>query len=100
MQNNLSNNTPCYATQYFFKERCHTKIQNIPKILYDKAAQANFGSEKQFKVKKSYFITTEVDLIGEKQPFLTNRPFLQIKQGNIRQKYEKSQCRCIRTHEM
>ena len=42
-------------------------------------------------------MTTEIDLIGEKQPFLTNRPllnegkvkFLQIKQNTIRQKHEK-----------
>ena len=27
---------------------------------------ANFGQEKQFKVKKAYFITTQIDLIGEK----------------------------------
>ena len=27
---------------------------------------AYFVSEKQFKVKKAYFITTEIDLIGEK----------------------------------
>ena len=58
---------------------------------------ANFGLEKEFKVKKAYFMTTEIDLIGEKQPFLTNRPllnegkvkFLQIKQNTIRQKHEK-----------
>ena len=30
----------------------------------------NFGSEKQFKVKESYFLTTEID------PFLTITPFL------------------------
>ena len=63
-----------------------------------KSVLANFGSEKQCKVKKkAYFITTEIDLIGEKQPLLTNEPFfneskvkfLQIKQNNIRQKHEK-----------
>ena len=62
-----------------------------------KSVLANFGSENQFNLKKAYFITTEVDLIGEKQPFLTNIPFLnegkvkflQIKQDTIRQKYEK-----------
>ena len=27
---------------------------------------ANFDQEKQFKVKKAHFITTEIDLIGEK----------------------------------
>ena len=31
-----------------------------------KSDLANFGSEKQFKVKKAYFMTTEIDLIGEK----------------------------------
>ena len=31
-----------------------------------KSVLANFGSEKQFKVKKAYFITTEIHLIGEK----------------------------------
>ena len=42
-------------------------------------------------------MTTEIDLIGEKKPFLTNTSFLnegkvkflQIKQDNIRQKHEK-----------
>ena len=42
-------------------------------------------------------MTTEIDLIGEKQSFLTNIPFLnegkvkflQIKQDPIRQKHEK-----------
>ena len=65
-----------------------------------KSALANFGSEKQLKVKKVYFIITEIDLIGEKKPFLTNAPFLnegkvkflQIKQDTIRQKHEK---RCV-----
>ena len=31
-----------------------------------KSDLANFGLEKQFKVKKAYFMTTEIDLIGEK----------------------------------
>ena len=31
-----------------------------------KSVLANFSSEKQFKVKKAYFISTEIDLIGEK----------------------------------
>ena len=31
-----------------------------------KSDLANSGSEKQFKVKKAYFMTTEIDLIGEK----------------------------------
>ena len=42
-------------------------------------------------------MTTEIHLIGEKQPLLTNTPFLnegkvkflQIKQGTIRPKHEK-----------
>ena len=59
-----------------------------------KTVLANFVSEKQFKVKVAYFITAEIDLIGEKQPFLTNTPFLndgkvkflQIKQDTNRQK--------------
>ena len=42
-------------------------------------------------------MTTEIDLVVEKQPFLTNRLFLnegkvkvlQIKQDTIRQKHEK-----------
>ena len=41
-----------------------------------KSVLANFYSEKQFKVKKAYFITTEIYVIGDKQPFLTNKPFL------------------------
>ena len=31
-----------------------------------KTVLANFGSEKQFKIKKAYFITAEIDLIAEK----------------------------------
>ena len=31
-----------------------------------KSVLANFGSEKQVEVKKAYFITTGIDLIGEK----------------------------------
>ena len=31
-----------------------------------KSVLANFGSGKQFKVKKAYFMTTEIDLIGVK----------------------------------
>ena len=62
-----------------------------------KPVLANFGSEKKFKVKKTYFITTEIDPIGEKLPFLTKKPFLnkgkvkflQIKQDTIRQKHEQ-----------
>ena len=58
---------------------------------------AKFGLEKQFKVKKAYFMTTKINIIGEKQPFLTNTPFLnegevkflQIKQDTIRQKHGK-----------
>ena len=30
-----------------------------------KSILANFGLEKKFKAKKAYFITTEIDLIGE-----------------------------------
>ena len=37
---------------------------------------AKFSSKKQFKLKKAYFMTTEIDLIGEKYLFLTNTPFL------------------------
>ena len=52
-------------------------------------------------------MTTETDLIGEKQPFLTNTlflnkgkvKFLQIKEDTIRQKHEKRSCKCVRTHE-
>ena len=72
-----------------------------------KRVLANSGSEKQLQVEKAYFITTEIDLIGEKQPFLTNTPFLnedkvkflQIKQDPIRQKHKKRYCKCVRTHE-
>ena len=50
---------------------CHTKINSISKIYYYlikiKTVLANFGSEKQFKVKKkAYFITTAIDVLGEK----------------------------------
>ena len=56
-------------------------------------------------------MTTETDLVGEKQPFLTNTSFLnkskvkflQIKQDTIKQKhcqkYEKRYCKCVRTNE-
>ena len=56
-------------------------------------------------------MTTEIDLVGEKQPFLTNKSFLskgknkflEIKQETIRQKscqkYRKRLCKCVRTHE-
>ena len=62
-----------------------------------KSVLGNFASEKQSKVKKAYFIPTEIGLIAEKWPFLTNTPFLneskvkfpQIKQDTIRQKHEK-----------
>ena len=62
-----------------------------------KSALANFGLEKQFKVKKAYLMTADIDLIGEKETFLTNTPFLnegkvkflQIKQNTIRQEHEK-----------
>ena len=68
---------------------------------------ANFGSEKLFKVKKAYFMKTEIDPIEEKEQFLANTPllnegkvkFLQIKQDAIRQKHEKRYCKCVRTHE-
>ena len=60
-------------------------------MIKTKSVLANFGSEKQFKVKQVYFMTTEIN------PFLTNTSFLnegkvkflQMKQGNIRQKHEK-----------
>ena len=56
-------------------------------------------------------MTTEIDLVGEKQPFLTNKSFLskgknkflEIKQETIKQKccqkYRKRLCKCVRTHE-
>ena len=66
-------------------------------------ALANFGWEKLCKVKKAYFMIKEINLIREKQPFLTYTPFLnegkvkflQIKHDTIRQKNEKS----VRIHE-
>ena len=73
-----------------------------------KSDLANFRSGNQFKVKKAYFMTTEIDLIGEKQPFLTNTSFwndgkikfLQIKEDTIRQQHEKRKCKCVRSHEV
>ena len=54
-------------------------------------------------------MNTEIDFVGEKQPFLTNtflnkgKVKLQIKQDNIRQKcckkHAKRQCKCVRAHE-
>ena len=41
-----------------------------------KSVLVNFGSEKLFEVRKAYFITTEIDLIGEKKTFLRNKSFL------------------------
>ena len=54
MQNNLSNKSPCYAPQGFFKVSYHTEIQNIQRFYLIKIKNffANFGQEKQFKVKK------------------------------------------------
>ena len=65
-------------------------------LIKTKSVFANFGSEKQVKVKGT-FIFIEIDLIEEKQPFLTNASFsnkdkikiLQIKQDIIIQKYDK-----------
>ena len=59
-------------------------------------------------MEKAYFITTEIDLIVEKELFLTNMSFfnegkvkfLQIKQDTIRQKHEKRSRKCVHTHEM
>ena len=45
--------------------RC-TGFFQIRYLIKIKIVLANFGSEKQFKVKKAYFMTTEIDLIGEK----------------------------------
>ena len=66
MWNNVSNKFPCYAAQNFFKARCHTKYlqytSDIPNIWLKLTR-----SEKQIKEKKKAdFITTEIDLIGEK----------------------------------
>ena len=40
---------------------------------------ADFGSEKQFKVKKAYFMKTEIEWMNERKV-----KFLQIKQDTIR----------------
>ena len=53
-------------------------------------------------------MTAEINLIGEKEPLLTNTPFLnegkvkflQIKQDTKRQKHEKRWCQCARAHEV
>ena len=60
-------------------------------------------------IKKAYSITTEIDLIKEKQPFFTNTPFfnkgkvksLQIKQDTIDRNAAQKMiyCKCVRTHE-
>ena len=34
-------------------------------------------------MKKTYFMTKEIDLVGEKQPFLTNTSFLIKNKGNV-----------------
>ena len=52
-------------------------------------------------------MATDIDLIAEKQPFLTKTPFLnegklkfpQMKQDTIRIKSENRECKCIRTHD-
>ena len=49
-------------------------------------------------------MATDIDLIAEKQPFLTKTPFLkegklkfpQMKQDTIRIKSENRECKCIR----
>ena len=58
---------------------------------------SNFDSENQLSVKKTYFITIEIDLIekeitiSDKDTFLneSNVKFLQVKQDTLRQKHEK-----------
>ena len=61
---NLSNKSPCYAAQVFFSVsitlKCRVYLIKIKNVL------ANFDSEKQFKVKKAYFMAKEIDLIEEK----------------------------------
>ena len=46
-----------------------------------KSVLANFGSEKQVKVKKAYFMTTEID------PFLTDTPTNKTRHHKIRTWY-------------
>ena len=62
----------------FFQSKVTLKYRVYIKfyLIKIKRVLANSGSEKQLQVEKAYFITTEIDLIGEKQPFLTNTPFL------------------------
>ena len=52
-------------------------------------------------------MTIEIDLIGKKQPLLTNTlfeegkvKFIQIKQDFIREEHEKRQCKYVDTHEV
>ena len=79
------------------KHRVHLRFYLI-KI---KSVLAELVRKNNFKYyKKANFMTTEIDIVGEKQPFLTNTPFLnkgkvkflQIKQDTVRQK-------CDQTHE-
>ena len=52
-------------------------------------------------------MATDMDLIGEKQSFLTKTPFLnegklnfpQMKQDTIRLENENRECKCVRTHD-
>ena len=53
-----------YAAQVFFNVsitlKCRVYLIKIKNVL------ANFDSEKQFKVKKAFFMAEEIDLIEEK----------------------------------
>ena len=60
MYNDLSNKSQGYAAQDFFKVDITLKYSVYLRFYFIKIKSvfANFGSEKQFKVKKAYFITT------------------------------------------
>ena len=62
-----------YAAQVFFNVsitlKCRVYLIKIKNVL------ANFDSEKQFKVKKAYFMEEEIDLIEEKNHFWQRHAF-------------------------
>ena len=68
MLNNLSNRSPYYAAQDFFKVSITLKYRVYLRLYLIKITNvlAKFGLEKQFKVKKAYFMTTKINIIGEK----------------------------------
>ena len=70
-----------------------------------KSVLANFGSKKQFKVKKAYSLQQKLISFGKNDHFwqFLNEgkvKLLKIKQDTIRQKHKKRWCKYVGTYEM